>query len=326
LLTSLWAISKNSFIEIIRQPVYAILLLAGMVMIGMSPAIVMFSMATDESLMVDICLATILLMGIVVAVLSATQVVSREVEAQTVGAIISKPVGRFTFVLGKFIAVSMATAAFWYLLSVMLILCVRVGVPSSASWTMDWPAFLGAVLPLLLAAGFGLFANYFQHWHFCSTAVTIALPLYACGLGVTLIFNTGWQVEFPPYIFVERNAWQIAQAVVLVYLGIWVLGSVALAISTRLNVVVNVTICLTVFFLGMTSQYLFGRFADGNVLAWLALRVIPSLHVFWVGDQLMNEVPYIPMSYVGLSALYAVGFCLAMVAFAAYLFENREVI
>jgi ABC-type transport system involved in multi-copper enzyme maturation permease subunit len=326
LLTSLWAISKNSFIEIIRQPVYAILLLAGMAMLGLSPAITMFSMATDESLMVDIGLATVMLMGIVVAVISATHVVSREVDSQTVGAIISKPVGRFTFILGKFVAVSLATATFWALLTVMLILCTRIGVPSAASWSMDWPAFAAAVLPLLLSVGFGLFANYFYRWHFCSTAVTTAIPLYACGLGLALVFNPGWQVEFMPHVFLERNGVQIAQAALLVYLGIWVIGSVAVAISTRLNVVVNVTICLTVFFLGMTSQYLFGRFADGNVLAWLALRVIPSLHVFWVGDQLMNEAPFIPMSYVGLAAAYAAGFCVAMVAFAAYLFENREVI
>jgi hypothetical protein len=193
-------------------------------------------------------------------------------------------------------------------------------------WTIDGPAFLGAVMPLVLAVGFGLFANYFDHWHFCSTAVTVAIPLYACGLALTLIFNTGWQIEFLPHVMVERNVWQIAQAAVLVYMGIWVLGAVALAISTRLNVVVNATICLTVFFLGMTSQYLFGRFSDGNVLAWAALRIIPSLHIFWVGDQLMSEVPYIPMAYVGLAAAYAVGFCLAMIAWAAYLFENREVI
>ena len=76
------------------------------------------------------------MVGIVVAVISSTHVVSREIEAQTVGAIISKPVGRFTFVLGKFIAVSMGAAAFWFLLSVMLVLCVRIGVPSSAASTL----------------------------------------------------------------------------------------------------------------------------------------------------------------------------------------------
>ena len=325
MLSSFWAITKNAVVEIIRQPVYGILLLTGMLLIGLSPAITMFSMASDESLMVDMGLATILLLGLIVAVLSATQVISREVEAQTVGAVLSKPVGRFVFVVAKFVAVSLAMALGCYLLIIVMLTTLRIGVPSSASWRLDWPAFLVALVPLLLAMGLGVYVNFFYRWNFTSSAILFALPLYTVGFLVLLIVNAGWEVEVVPKIFLERHAWPVAQAAVLVFMGVWVLSSVAVAVSTRLNVVINVVICLTVFFVGMISQYLFGRFADHSRLAWLALRVVPSLEVFWVGDQLMAQVPLIPMRYVWTAGAYAAGFCASMVALAAFLFERREV-
>jgi hypothetical protein len=326
LLTSFWAITKNAFTEIIRQPVYGILLLTGLVLIGFAPAVTMFSMASDESLMVDMGLATIFLLGLVVAVLSATQIISREIESQTVGAILSKPVGRVVFVLGKFTAVSLAMAVGCYLLTVMLLIILRMGVPTTASWKMDYPALNAALLPLLLAFGIGLYTNYFYHWNFTSTAVMFGLPLYTVAFALLFIVNGGWEVEIIPAVFLERHAWQVALAALLVFLGVWVLSSIALAASTRLNVVVNVVVCLTVFFVGMISQFLLGRFADDFLPAWLALRIIPSLHVFWVGDQLMAAVPFVPLPYVATAAAYAVGFCAAMVALAAFLFERREVI
>jgi ABC-type transport system involved in multi-copper enzyme maturation permease subunit len=325
-LSSFWAITKNAFIEIIRQPVYAIMLLAGLLLIGFSPAITMFSMASDESLMVDMALATIFLLGLITAVLSATQVISREIESRTVGAIISKPVGRFVFVLGKFAAVSMAMVLGCYLLTLILLMALRIGVPSSADWQLDYPAFNAALLPLLIAVGLGIYCNYFYHWNFTSTAIIVAFPLYTVGFVFLLVINGGWQVELIPAVFMERHAWQICRAALLVFLGVWVISSVAVAVSTRLNVVMNVIICLVLFFVGMISQFLFGRFAEDFFPAWLALRFVPSLHVFWVGDQLMSEVPYIPMPYVATAAAYAVGFCAAMIMLAAFLFENREVI
>jgi ABC-type transport system involved in multi-copper enzyme maturation permease subunit len=324
LVSTLWAITKNSFREIIRQPVYGILLLSGMILIGGSPAITMFSMARDDSLMVDIALTTIMLLGIVIAVLSATQVISREIEAQTVGAVLSKPVARFIFVLGKFLAVSLAMALSWFVLTVVLMCTLRIGVPSSASWRLDWPAFLALTGPLLLSMGLGIYCNYFYRWNFASTAIALATIFYALAFAALLVISPTWEVELIPVVFLSRDAWEVAKTAMLVFLAVWVLSSVAVAASVRLNVVVNVIICLTVFFVGMISQFLFGRFAE-QVWAWTALRLLPSLHLFWVGDALMVEAPFVPMPYVKLAAIYAVAYCGAMLALATFLFERREV-
>ena len=60
MISSLWAITKNSFNEIIRQPIYGILVGIGLALIGLSPLFAMFALLQAEKLVVDMGLATIL--------------------------------------------------------------------------------------------------------------------------------------------------------------------------------------------------------------------------------------------------------------------------
>jgi ABC-2 type transport system permease protein len=325
-LSILWTIAKNAFTEIIRQPLYAILLAMGMALIAFSPAITMFSGVEDEKLMSDMGLATILMLGVVMAVLGASQVISREIESETAGAVLSKPVGRLTFVVGKFLGVSLATFQTSLLLGIVLLTALRMGVPSSAMFRMDYPALLAELVPALAAIGLGLYANYFYRWSFTSTAMMLAVPFYVLAFAALLVVGPQWNVELVPAVFATRHAGQVAVAAALVALGVWVLASVAVAASTRLNVVMNVIVCLAVFFTGMVSQFLFGQYAGDSVIAWTAQRLLPNLEVFWVADQLMQEAPFIPPTYVVMAAGYAVAFSCAMVVFAAFLFERREVV
>ncbi len=349
LLGKFWAIAKNSFAEITRQPVYGILLLVGAAMIAFSPIITAFTMMEDIKLLIDMGLGTIFMFGIVLAVLSATQIIGREIEAKTAGTVISKPVGRFVFVTAKFVGLSLAMALATYLFTVILLMTVRVGVPSEARYRMDMPAFWAELLPFVLAMGLALYANYFYRWNFTSTAVVLAVPLYTLSLIGLCLVDRNWRFDSGEHFwiantFLQKHCDQIFLAALLVTLGVWVIASVATAASTRLNVVPNVLICSAVFFVGMVSRYLFvqtGNFSWAGLLpAWVApyadgiwlgvrsvaYRLVPSFQTFWVADQLIRPEPYIPLHYVGTAALYAVGWCAGMVAFAAFLFEKRDII
>ncbi len=326
MLASLWTIAKNSFIEIIRQPVYVILLTMGMAMIAFSPAVTMFSLVEDEKLMVDIALATMILLGIAISVLSVTQTISREIESQTVGAILSKPVGRAVFVVAKFVGVTMAIATAGWLLSLTLFITLRIGVPTSAAYEADWPAMIAVIAPFFLAVAIGVYCNYFYRWSFSSTAVVFGALLYAASMGLMLLITPEWGLDLVPQVYLDRYLAEVATAAGLVWLGVWVISSVALVASTRVNVMLNAIICIVVFFVGMISQFLFGQFADTSIPARIAQFIVPNLQVFWVGDALMHEVPIVPLRYLWTAAGYAGGYCAAMVAFAAFLFERREVV
>jgi len=326
MLSSLWAITRNAFTEVIRQPIYGIIVGIGMALIALSPLISMFTFLQNEKLVIDMGLATIFLIGLVLAVLSASQIISREIDAKTAGTVMSKPVGRLIFVGGKFLGVTLAMAVSSYLLTAVLLMTLRIGVPSVAWYRMDYPALLGVLTPFVVAMLLAFYCNYFYRWSFGATAVTMAVPLYGLSMLILLMVEKDWQFNWIATAFVEKNSYEVFLAAVLVFLGVWVISAIAVSASTRLNVVPNVIVCSGVFFVGMVSRYLFGQYADRSYAAWIAYRVVPNLQTFWVADQLMQPEPYIPAFYVGVVASYAVAYSAAMVLLAAFLFERRELI
>ena len=452
----LFAIAKNSFTEVTRQPIYGIIVLIGMVAIPLSAVIAANTMETggegEIKLVMDMGLGTILMVGLVLSVLSATQVVSREIEVKTAGAVISKPVSRTVLVAGKFLGVSAAMWVASYLLTISLLMTLRMDVPYSVSYTVDWPVLVAEVGALSVVLGAAAYANYFYRWNLTSTAVKSALVVFTLAILILLVVGKDWNIWFetPQHwdcertipaasgvagweAFASRDAGAVVAAAVLVALGVWMLSSVAVAASTRLNVVSNVLVCAAVFFVGMVSHYLFGWSADaswgtwevprgeqgleisgyvrtsapasraipgvqisglpgsvrtdaegfyqawvgkggwGTVVprdsrfsfspsdrvypvveaqwieqdytafavtrgwvlglrkawqkaAWTAYHVVPSFQSFWVADQLIRPDPYVPWGYVGRAAVYACMWCGALVAFASFLFEKREII
>ena len=324
--SSVWVIAKNSFLEIVRQPIYGLLVLAGMAAIALSPLVSVFALLQGTKLVIDMGLATIFLVGIALSVVGATQVIGREIEAKTAGAVLSKPVDRFIFVAGKFLGVGGAIGVAGFLFTVVLLMTVRVGVPESTMYEMDVPAFLSEVVPFLLAFSLALYCNYFYRWNFGSTAMLFAVPLYAVFFAATCFVGSDWRLDWIATAYVAKHCDQVLIAAALVLLGVWVVASVAVAASTRVSVVANVLICAGVFFVGMVSRYLFGQYADVSYAARVAYRVVPSLQFFWVGDQLFQPEPYVPVSYLLIAIAYAAAYSAAMVAFASYLFEGREVV
>jgi hypothetical protein len=321
-----WAIARNTVQEIFRKPIYVILLALGMGLIAFSPAIAMFTLMEDVKLVIDMGLATQFLMGLVLSVFAASTVVSQEIDARTLATVMSKPVGRFVLVAGKYAGLLVAILAAQYLLTLVLLVTVRVGVPETARYALDWAAVLGLLIPTVVAILAGLYRNYFDRAPFVSTALRAALVAFTVGFAALLVVGKGWRVEWLGRSFLEVEAVSVAKAALLVFLGVTILVGLALAASTRVGVVANIGLCLSVFFLGMVSYHLFGQFADGNLAARAAYTVLPNFQAFWVSEGFIEAHPLVPWSYVGRCALYALCFDAALVMLAALLFEERELV
>jgi len=275
----LWSIARNAFMEVVRQPIYAILLVAGLCMIGLSPVITGFTMMEEIKLAVDMGLGTIFMVGILLSVLGTTQVISEEIDSKTAGAVISKPVGRVVFIAGKFFGVAAALVVAAYLLILMLIMTVRMGVPTTAAFTLDVPVLLAQTLPLLLAVIFGAYCNYFHRGNFSAAAIRAGFLLYTIAFIMLLFIGKEWQFEWLAHSFAEVDAWPITLAAVSVFFGVTAIASVALAASTRVNVVANIMICLTVFFIGMVSNYMFGRTVDTGWVYWEPVEMLETVEI-----------------------------------------------
>jgi hypothetical protein len=348
------AIAANTFREVIRQPVYGIILFAALCGVAFSPAVASFTLMEDIRMLKDIGLATLLMAGLFLSGFSAGAVLRRETENMTAATVLSKPVGRGTFVLAKYLGIVAALAVASYLVLVMLVLTVRMGVPERATWRVDYVVFLGEAMPFLIAVVTAALMNYFQRRPFVSTAVLLAVPLYTMAWLFAAVVDRTWSLT----AFGATLDGDTAVAGVLVFLAVTVLASVALAASTRLSTVASIVLCLGVLFAGMLSDYMFGRSVrehlwgiraspavsegepaspgrDGSGasspgrlrLLWarVGYAALPNFQTFWMADALSEDNKKgLPIGYLGRAAGYAAFYQAAMLCLAAMLFTKRE--
>ena len=80
-------------------------------------------------------------------------------------------------------------------------------------------------------------------------------------LMVTLAFIviSFYDKEGKPQAFATGVNWRLIPAGVLILFALWILAGLALACSTRLDIIPTLAICSGIFFLGLMSDYLFGQ-------------------------------------------------------------------
>ena len=76
-------ITYQTFRECLRQPVYLVILLSSLFLIGLHPILAIFAFQDHVKLVTDSSLATIMVFGWIAAVLCASYSISREIENGT---------------------------------------------------------------------------------------------------------------------------------------------------------------------------------------------------------------------------------------------------
>ncbi len=341
MLEQLFTISRNTFLESIRQPIFVVLLMVGAMVLILNPAVAAYTMDDDNKLMIDMGLSTLFVIGVLLAAFTATGVVSTEVENRTVLTVVSKPVPRPLFVLGKYLGVGVAlTLAFW-VLGGLFLLSARHGVLQTAGDAFDMPVVLAAFIAWAGALAVGALGNYFYRWVFTSSFVLSLALLTIPAVLLMLLVGKGWHFQSISTEFGLEGAargGRLLVVMLLVLQAIWVLTAVAIAASTRLGQLMTLMVCAGVFLLGLVSETLIqpavARLPWGEVtslgsligflLARLASIAVPNLQFLWLVDTLPQGLP-IPADHVGLLTIYALLQIGAVLCLATALFQTREV-
>jgi ABC-type transport system involved in multi-copper enzyme maturation permease subunit len=97
------SIARSTFNEAIRRRVLMVLLIFAIAMIGGSFAFSSFLPSTEEKMVIDMGLSAIQLFGVVISVVMAVVMIPAEIDRRTIHTILSKPVSRRAYVLGKYL-------------------------------------------------------------------------------------------------------------------------------------------------------------------------------------------------------------------------------
>lgn len=312
-------IATNAFMELVRQPIFLLLMTSSVVFEVFLSSISYFGFGDDPKLVKDSVLAVMLLAGLLSAVLSASASLAREIRTGTALAVLSKPVNRASFLLAKYVGLAMALSLLTYVNMVGALLASRMAFDAYGS--TDYFAlglFIGCLaLGYLLAA----FSNFFLHRPFVSDAVISLVVTASLGFLVINFFDKEGHVQR----FATGVDWRMFPASILILFALWILAAIALACSTRLEIIPTLVVCSGFFLLGLMSDYFFGRPAEKGIWwASVLYTVTPNWQLFWLADALVSGRNEYYWNYVAKALAYVVAYAGAVLALALVLFEDRE--
>lgn len=263
--------------EAIRQPAFFVLaFIAGASLLG-SMVVPYFTFGEDIKMYKDTGLTTISFTCLILALLTASSTVAEEIEGKTAITLLSKPINRRQFIVGKFLGIEMGVLALYVL--------------------------LGALF------AFGVWYKFEYDLRESAGGVADRAKQFA-------------QVK------------QVLPGLALGFFEVTVLAAVSVAISTRLPMLVNLVVCIAIFFLGHLSPVLVEQASQGQAqgtvselvtfMARLFAWILPSLEFFNASPAIATGVVIPWVSYVFPAFLYCMLYSLAALLLAFLLFEDRD--
>jgi len=104
-LSRITAIGRNTFTGLVRQKVFYFLLIFALVVIGNSAFLAKFSFQEEFQMLKDVALGAMAVFLSLLAILTTANLIPKDLEDRTIFTILSKPVPRHEYLLGKLLGV-----------------------------------------------------------------------------------------------------------------------------------------------------------------------------------------------------------------------------
>jgi len=173
------AIARNAFREAVRDRVlynlvlFVLLLIAGAIFLGE------LSAGQEAKIIVDLGLSAMLLFGVFIAIFVGVGLVYKEIERRTLYAILSKPIGRGEFLLGKYLGLCLTLLVNVAIMGVGLSLAL---IYVKRGWdplvVRIWPAIFLIYVELTIITGVALLFSSFS-----SPALSALLTFFVFFIG-----------------------------------------------------------------------------------------------------------------------------------------------
>ena len=262
-----WVTAKESLV----QPLFLILVLAGVFGLAIFLFLPYHTLGEDIKIVISQGLTLVKLFAVFLAIWTASTSIADEIEGKTALMILAKPVGRQTFVVGKYFG-------------------VMIGV----------------------------------------TAIFIILGLFFVNtIGYKLVYDARESAkDVPTAIECYQYVLTILPGLCLAFFETIVLAAISVAISTRLSLLPNLAICLTIYALGHLVPMIVVSNAASQMplvafFANLVCAFLPVLDHFNMETAVaMNKE--VPLNYLCISGVYSMLFAVVAMVLSLALFEDRD--
>jgi ABC-type transport system involved in multi-copper enzyme maturation permease subunit len=300
-------IALNTYREAARARIIVAMLVLAIAWNAYSVVVAAMSLHNEVRVVADLGAASMSLFGVVVAIVLGSTSLHRELQLKTVFPILSRPIRRWEYVLGKY-------------LGMLLTVLVFVGIDAGSVFATlgleagQLPWRIGAVV-LLMGALLAAMLVRARH-----SRVFVIVP-WALAFALALWLEAGPAAE-------DRQLVTAGAALTLCEVAI--VAGVAMLFASFSSPGLTATFTTLLFVIGRSADTLahlpsklFGPMAAwGKILA----RIVPNLHVYVPARPLLlGQVPDQPTwEYVSVAALHAALYATGLLAASALIFRKRD--
>ena len=169
------AMAKNVFQEVIRDRILYIIPLYALILAIAFRAIPEFTATSSDKIFLDFGLATMNIIGLIVAIFIGTGLVNKEIEKRTILVLIAKPISRSEFIVSKYLGLSAIIAVLVVIMTMIYLGFLQIGkisYPMTSIFLATLFMFFQLCLITAVAITLGVFTS-----SLIATALTYAVYL-----------------------------------------------------------------------------------------------------------------------------------------------------
>jgi ABC-type transport system involved in multi-copper enzyme maturation permease subunit len=293
------AVALAAFREAVRQPMFLLLALPTIFFaMPIIPLLPYFTLGEDIKMVKELGYDLLVMLGSIFVVICASTSISDEIEGRTAVTLMSKPISRRQFLLGKFAGTFLAGT----------VLVVLLG------WFMVWMFIFKE-----------------------SSDPQVVQSQRRDDPAWVLDVSSRYAPEGPPYDVVRGMCLWIEEAgavfpgLVIVSCQMMVLLAIAVALATRLHFTITFIVCAGFYFLGHLAPVLTAVSYNKMPLVKFTAGVfdvfMPGLEHFDMSGAVVRDIPLPPWEFALYTvnvALYAVTYSVIALLFGLILFEDKD--
>jgi ABC-2 type transport system permease protein len=159
--TKLYTISRYTFLDLLKSKIFYVTLLVGLATMIMTYVATEFTYGVPEKVALDFGIGMFSLSSLAISIFMGAGLLSQEIESRTLYMVISRPVPRWVFILGKLLGLISVLLINLVILSTITLLTSYFlgGKISGMSFIAIGFTLLESVLLLLIVVFFSLFSN-----------------------------------------------------------------------------------------------------------------------------------------------------------------------
>ncbi len=301
------AVAVAAYRESLRQPMFWLIVGLAGVLILISMVVPYFTLGDDYKLMKQVGFDAVMLFSGLFGLMTASISVNEEIEGRTAITVISKPVSRRQFFIGKYLGILLACFTMTLMLGWVL------------TWALYWKPGFDPLDDVVDTMPFEV--SRWMQPKFDAAVPTVEGSAWARGMATWIGDTTAHHL-----------------GIIRIFGQVMILLAICTALATRLQFVVNLVICLGVFLIGNLSPIMVHVTDkpenEGNpalqlvrFIAQLFNAVFPSLDAFDMGPAIIRDTPLSTISFlgfVGTVLLYALLYTGVAILTGLLLFEDRD--